>query len=394
MLAYFDCFSGISGDMTLGALLDLGVPQDLLQRQLSGLLPEEFYLEVKRVHRNGIGALSVNVICAADPKDRSYADIKALIEASDLTARVKAASAGIFKLLAEAEAGIHGCEVDAVHFHEVGATDAIVDIVGTVIGLDYLQVADVSASRLPLGTGFVNCRHGRIPVPAPATLALLKDVPVVGTDIAAELVTPTGAAILRGLSQEFGAQPCMQISRCGYGAGQRRLDPGPNLLRIVLGRRHDNADAPISGYQQDQVWVLETSIDDMNPELLGYCVERLLADGALDVVLFPVHMKKNRPGTMLQVICRQAQTESLLERILTETTTLGVRHYRADRRILAREVIQAATSYGTIAVKRVHLPHGGVRVVPEFEVCREIAKEKNLPLQVVYDNIVREVSGG
>ena len=394
MLAYFDCFSGISGDMVLGALLHLGVPRDWLQEQLGELKLEGFRLEVEQVHRSGIGALHVDVVCEAERKERSFGEIKRLIEAADLSRRSKGDSLLIFKRLAEAEAAIHGCEVEAVHFHEVGAVDAIVDIVGAVLGLDYLGVTEVHASRLPLGTGFVDCRHGRIPVPAPATVALLKNVPVVGTDIQAELVTPTGAAILTELARSFGAYPPMRIDRSGYGAGLRELNPGPNLLRIVLGG-HDKAgrDTP-EGYQQDRVWVLETAIDDMTPEVLSYCVERLMGDGALDVLQFPVYMKKNRSGTVLQVICRPEQKEALLQRLLAESSTLGVRHYRTDRRKLARESATISTSFGEIAVKRILLPQGGVRFAPEFEVCRRIALEYDLPLQQVYDRIAAEAPGG
>ena len=392
MLAYFDCFSGISGDMTLGALIDLGVSADWLEEKLIGLPLEGFHLEVNQVHRNGIGANLVQVVCDEDPVERSYSDIRRLIENGDLSDAVKTGSLGIFKRLAEAEAGIHGCGVDEVHFHEVGATDAIVDIVGAVLGLDDLGVTEVIASRLPLGTGFVNCRHGRIPVPAPATLTLLKNVPVRGTDIEAELVTPTGAAIITGMAQKFGAQPAMQIDRFGYGAGQRVLKPGPNLLRIILGYRNVGpADLP-EGFEEDQVWILETAIDDMSPELIGFCVERLFVDGALDVAMLPIYMKKNRPGTLLQIICRQEHKEALLHRIFAETTTLGVRHYQSDRRILAREETTIATSFGKIAVKRIRIPGGGYRFAPEYEVCRKIALEQKLPLQTIYDKIASEVS--
>ena len=391
MLAYFDCFSGISGDMTLGALIDLGVPADWLEEKLSGMPLEGFHLEVNKVHRNGIGASLVQVVCEGDPVERSYADIRSLIYGSNLPDMVKTDSLRIFQRLAEAEAGIHGCEVEAVHFHEVGATDAIVDIVGAVLGLDYLEVAEIIASRLPLGTGFVDCRHGRIPVPAPASLALLKDVPVFGTDIEAELVTPTGAAIITSMAEGFGAQPAMRMLQCGYGAGQRELKPGPNLLRVILGHRNAETDDLADGLEQDQVSVLETAIDDMSPEMTGYCVEQLFEDGALDVALYPIFMKKNRPATLLQVICRPVLKEKLIHRLLTETTTLGVRHHQTDRCILARKETTVNTSFGEIAVKRVRLPDGGFRIAPEYEACRRIALENQLPLQTVYATIAREV---
>ena len=390
MIAYFDCFSGISGDMTLGALIDLGVPPEWLQDQLSGLPLEAFRFDVQKVHRNGIGANLVEVVCGPNPKERSYADITSLIEQSTLPDSVKTTSLQIFGRLARAEAGVHGCDVADVHFHEVGATDAIVDIVGAALGVDYLEITEVYASRLPLGTGFVDCRHGRIPVPAPATVALLENIPVVGTDITAELVTPTGAAIITTVGSSFGTQPPMRINRCGYGAGQRELAPGPNLLRVMLGQLDGAADTQEIGFQQDQVWVLETAVDDMNPEQLGYCIDLFLADGALDVAMVPVYMKKNRPGTLLQVICRERQKEALLKRILTETTTLGVRLNRAERRIVARDTISVDTTYGKIAVKRIQMPGGGVRLVPEYEVCRQIAQRRQLPLRVVYETVMKD----
>ena len=392
MLAYFDCFSGISGDMTLGALIDLGVPADWLEKELSGMPLEGFRLEVNKVHRNGIGANLVQVVCDGDPVERSYADIRALIENSDLPDRIKTNSLVIFQRLAVVEAGIHGCEVDSVHFHEVGATDAIVDIVGAVLGLDYLKVTEIVASRLPLGTGFVECRHGRIPVPAPATLALLKDTPVIGTDIEAELVTPTGASIITAMASGFGVQPAMKIQQIGYGAGQRELKPGPNLLRVILGHRNAALDDPAAGLEQDQVSVLETAIDDMSPEMIGYCQEQLFEDGALDVVLYPIYMKKNRPATLMQVISRPEQKEKLLYRLLTDTTTLGVRHYQTERCILARDEMTVNTSYGDVQVKRIQLPDGGFRMAPEYEVCRRIALEQKQPLQKIYAEIAREVS--
>ena len=391
MIAYFDCFSGISGDMTLGALIDLGVPAEWLQKKLTELPLEGFDLDVRKVHRNGIAANRVEVVCREDAVERSYADIVALLEKASMSDSARASSLKIFRRLAEAEAGIHGCDVAEVHFHEVGATDAIVDIVGAVLGLEHLGVTETMASRLSVGTGFVDCRHGRLPVPAPATLALLGEVPVVGTGIEAELVTPTGAAIITGMAREFGPQPAMRIHRVGYGAGRRELEPGPNLLRIVLGSgKADEAVLP-DGMAQDRVWVLETAIDDMSAELIGFCVERLFEDGALDVALIPMYMKKHRPATLIQVICREERKEALLHRLLTDTTTLGIRHHQTDRRVLAREEKTVSTSFGKIAVKQIRLPGGRFRLAPEYEVCRKIALEKKLPLREIYDKLIQEI---
>jgi uncharacterized protein (TIGR00299 family) protein len=294
----------------------------------------------------------------------------------------------IFERLARAEAGIHGCAPDEVHFHEVGGVDAIVDIVGTALCLEKLRVDRVISSRIPLGSGFVDCQHGTLPVPAPATIEILKDVAVYGTEVACELVTPTGAAIITSLAQSFGPLPTMRVEKTGYGAGRRELADRPNLLRIITG----SSETLDNGLSTDEIIILETCIDDMNPELFSYIMERLFSDGALDVYWIPLHMKKNRPGTMVQVLCEEAGKDRLIQRLLSETTSLGVRYYKATRKILAREQLTIQTSFGEIQVKRVKDPDGTERLVPEYEVCREIALKRNLPLRVVYDTIAKEAA--
>jgi hypothetical protein len=284
----------------------------------------------------------------------------------------------MFEKLAAAESKIHGCPKHHVHFHEVGGVDAIVDIVGTALCVDYLKVETVFVSKVPLGTGFVHCAHGVLPVPAPATAEILKDIPVYGTDIPCELVTPTGAAIITTLASSFGPMPGMRISQTGWGAGSRDLDRIPNLLRIFLGEP-----AGLS----DTVSVIETTIDDMNPEVFGFLMERLFEDGALDVCLIPVFMKKNRPGTLLQVLCGHHVKEALISRILTETTTLGVRCFEAQRRILKRESVRLETEFGEVTAKKIHSPDGRTRIVPEYDVCRRIARDRNIPIRTVYDKI-------
>ncbi len=279
-----------------------------------------------------------------------------------------------------------------MHFHEVGGIDAIVDIVGTALGLEYLGIKKIVASHIPLGKGFVTCRHGKLPVPAPATLGILEGVPVYGTDIPYEFVTPTGAAIIVTLAQKFGAMPNMIVSGIGYGAGQRDLEDGPNLLRIIIGSGSETAADLPGELQEDQISIIETCIDDMNPELFGYLMDRLFADGALDVYWIPIYMKKNRPGTMLQVLCKDDGKDILIRRILTETTTLGVRYYTSRRRLLWRDHIEVMTDYGTISVKRVKDPQGNIRIVPEYEVCQKIALEHNIPLRVVYETVAREAA--
>jgi uncharacterized protein (TIGR00299 family) protein len=388
MLAYFDCFSGISGDMTLGALVDLGVPVDWLQNELSRLPLTGYQLNIRPVMRNGIQATGISVAIEDAGDSRNYKKIKLLLEDCVLSDGVKATSLTAFEQLARAEADIHGGSLEAVHFHEVGGVDAIVDIVGTALCLEKLGITEVMSSPLPLGSGFVDCQHGRLPVPAPATIEILKDVPVYGADVNCELVTPTGAAIIASLTQRFDRMPLMKVRKTGYGAGQRELADRPNLLRIMVGMRADST-AELSS---DQIVVLETSVDDMNPELFGFLMERLYADGALDVCWIPVHMKKSRPGTLVQVLCREDRKDVLIQRLLSETTSLGVRYHQAARRMLAREQVTVRTSFGEIRMKRVRDPEGGQRLVPEYDVCREIALKRNLPLRVVYETIAEEAA--
>ena len=388
MQAYFDCFSGISGDMSLGALIDLGVAPDWLKERLGTMIPlSEFDITVTGVERNGIRASRVSVQTREGNTSRNYIDIQAMIKNSPLPEAVKSTGLQIFERLAVAEAHIHNCPVDRVHFHEVGGIDAIVDIVGTALCLDYLGISKVIASRIPLGKGFVECSHGKLPVPAPATLAILEGVPVYGTDIPFELVTPTGAAIVATLAKGFEAVPDMTITGIGYGAGIRDNEERPNLLRIITGNESKTTVDSSGVAQQDCISVLETCIDDMSPEISGYLAERLFADGALDVCWMPVYMKKNRPGTMLQVLCRNDTRDALIERIFSETTTLGIRYHDMNRCVLEREPFEVNTRYGVVAVKRVKDPAGHIRLVPEYESCRKIALKRNIPLRVVYETI-------
>ena len=388
MQAYFDCFSGISGDMTLGALIDLGVPVDWLQKELSRLPLTGFQLRVTPVVRYGIRATSVRVDINESGPSRDYSAIKSLLEECDLSEGVKSNSLAVFGRLARAEAHIHGCSVQEVHFHEVGGVDAIVDIVGSALCLEKLEISAIISSKIPLGSGFVDCQHGKLPVPAPATIEILKNAPIYGTNTAAELVTPTGAAIIATLAESFGTLPPMHVTKTGYGAGQRELPDRPNLLRIIVG----TPDLSGTGLKTDQIMILETNIDDMNPELFGFLMERLFADGALDVYWLPVHMKKNRPGTLIQVLCEDAVKDQLIQRLLSETTSLGVRYYKAARKLLAREPLTVHTSFGEIQVKRVKNPDGSQRLIPEYDICRQIALERNLPLRVVYETIAKEAA--
>ncbi len=387
MIAYFDCFSGISGDMTLGALIDLGVPAEWLKRSLESIPLGGFDLAVTGVSRNGIHAKGVQVDAEDDAQSRYYADIRSLIEKSPLPTNVKKTSLDIFKKIAVAEAAIHDCPIEKVHFHEVGGIDAIVDIVGTALCVDYLKLEKIFASRIPLGRGFVECSHGTLPVPAPATLKILKGVPVYGTEIPHELVTPTGAAIVVTLAESFGRMPDMIVEKSGYGAGKRDLESIPNLLRIITGIAVDHQ----TGRQQDSIVMVETCIDDMNPEVFSFLMERLFAEGALDVYWIPVFMKKNRPGTMVQVLCCKDQKNAVIACILSETTSSGVRFYDVKRCILEREKITIDTVYGSLQAKLVVSPDGSERVVPEYEVCKKIALENNIPIRIVYDSIIKSL---
>jgi hypothetical protein len=391
MIAYFDCFSGISGDMTLGAFIDLGVPVKWLKENINRIPLTGFDVSVDNVTRNGITAKSVHVSVENDKTSRDYSQIRSLIENSPLPRNVKQMSHNMFERMADAEAHIHGCSRDHVHFHEVGGIDAIVDIVGTALCINYLGIKKVVSSSIPLGNGFVICAHGTLPVPAPATIEILKGVPVYGTKIPHELVTPTGAAIIVTLAESYGEMPDMIIEKTGYGAGKRDIESIPNLLRVMTGTESCDETAKRSPHQKDTIVVLETSIDDMNPEVFGFLMDRLFEEGALDVYWIPVFMKKNRPGTLVQVLCRRNRKDVLIDCILSETSSLGVKYYDAQRSMLRRESVIMKTAYGEIRVKRILEAGGGVRIVPEYEVCKKIALEKNLPIRMVYDTIIKSL---
>jgi len=385
-IAYFDCFAGISGDMILGAMVQLGVPGDFIEENMRNLPLEAFHLEISTAERMKIHGRQVRVVVEEqDRPSRNYKAIRTLIEESHLTETVKDLSLRIFTRLAEVEAAIHNCPKDDVHFHELGGVDAIVDVVGAALGVEWLGIGKTAASEIPVGKGFVTSDHGSLPVPAPATVALLQGCPVYGTDVSHELVTPTGAAIITSLADQFGPMPRMRIRQVGYGVGARELKEIPNLLRIIVGE-------PEALLGRDGVVVVETNIDDMNPEIFGFVMERLFEDGALDVIWIPVFMKKNRPGTAIQVICNDMDREVVIRRLLSETTATGVRYYNAHRFKLPRKHTMAATSYGEVRVKEILSPDGSISVVPEYEDCRKIALEKGVPLKVVYDTIAREAS--
>jgi uncharacterized protein (TIGR00299 family) protein len=385
---YVDCFAGIAGDMTVAALLELGLPIDHLRAELARLpLPHTAYrLETERCQRHGIAASRFIVHEAEHQPYRHYTDIAALIEASSLAEPVKERAQRVFFRLAEAEARVHGIDIGQVHFHEVGGIDSIVDIVATAIGLDWLGVTDIVAAPLPWGSGFVEAAHGKLPVPAPATAELLRGLPVHGDIGPGERVTPTGAAIVAALATGFGAPPPMTVERVGYGAGSQDFPDRPNLLRLVLGSRCGEA-------PYEEIQVLETHIDDMSPELCGFLMERLLAAGALDVAFSPLQMKKNRPAVKLTVLAPPDRLDQLTRLIVTESTAIGVRYYPARRFVLERASEERPTSLGPVRVKVVRDQGTVLRVTPEFDDCRRLALERNLPLMEVYRLVEREAGG-
>ena len=378
---YFDCFAGIAGDMTVAALLELGLPLPYLREQLAALPFTAYTLSSSPAMRQGIAGTSFTVtVSEADQPHRHYSGIAAMLEAAPLTSRAKELAQRIFLRLAQAESQVHGVPLERVHFHEVGAVDSIVDIVGTAIGLDYLGVEKVYASPLPFGRGFVQTAHGRIPVPAPATAHLLKGIPLAGDIGEGERVTPTGAAIVAALAEGFGPPPAMSLERIGYGAGAKEFAEVPNLLRLVLGEA-------TQALADEEVLVIETNVDDLSPEIFGFVMERLLEAGALDVSFSPLQMKKNRPGTKLSVIARPADLDRLSRLILAESSAIGVRYYPVRRITLERRVEARTTSLGEVRVKVL----AGGRVTPEFDSCREIALTTGLPLLEVYRIVEREI---
>lgn len=381
-IAYFDCFAGICGNMILGALIDLGLNAEDLKGELKKLKLSGYDIGITKAERGGIWGTNLNVAVSKDQAERNLNDVFNIIENSKLDDGVKNESKEIFLKLAKAEAKIHNKDIGKIHFHEVGATDAIIDIVGSTIALKKLGIERVYASKLHLGTGFVKCSHGVLPVPAPATLELLKGVPVYSTGVEGELVTPTGAAVITTISKSFGPIPSMRIEKIGYGAGDRDSSI-PNMLRVFVG----NSEVK---HKQDRVLVLETNIDDMNPQLYEYVSDLLLERGAKDVFLTPIYMKKNRPGIVLSVISSPDKVEELIEIVLRETTTLGVRISEMRRREkLGREIKAINTRFGRVRVKLGFIGDEVKEVAPEYEDCKRIARQRHLPIRDVFEEVKR-----
>ena len=390
---YFDCFSGISGDMVLGALLDAGLPLDELKRALGSLAVPGYDVDAKKVLRAAVSATKFSVRehdhhpHADHGHHRSHAhrsllEISALIDGSALSTAGRERAVALFRRLAEAEAAVHQMPVEQVHLHEVGAIDSIIDIVGAVFGLEWLGAETIVCSPLNVGGGTVNTAHGVLPVPAPATVRLLGDAPIYGGHVQQELVTPTGALIATSYASSFGRIPPMAIERVGYGAGDRDFPHNPNVLRVLVGREPDRA-------QADRVTMIECEIDDMNPQIFGVAMERLYAAGALEVFYVPVQMKKNRPGTLLTVVAPPELRPVLSEIIFRETTTIGLRYHDVDRECLRRETLTVETAVGAVRFKIAWHAGRVINVAPEFEDIARLAAANNLSVKDVQSLAVR-----
>jgi uncharacterized protein (TIGR00299 family) protein len=375
---YFDCFAGASGDMILGALVSAGVDPRHLNEQLALLEVSGYEVDFGITDRAGMSATQALVRTREEHTHRHLSDILKIIYDSRLSAGVKGRAAHIFSRLAEAEARVHNETVEKIHFHEVGALDAIIDVVGAAICFEALGIERFVSSALHVGSGTVEMAHGRFPIPPPAVSELLKGVPVYASDIVGELVTPTGAAIITAVCREYGALPKMRIESIGYGAGTREMERFPNVLRVVLG---EDEGGEASAYER--LLMIETNIDDMSPQLYGYLMERALERGALDCYFTPVQMKKNRPGVLVSILCRPVDRDAMCELLFAETTTLGVRSYEVERRFLERETVRVETQYGPIDVKVASLGGRVLKEMPEYEQCRAAAQAARVALHIV-----------
>lgn len=393
-ILYYDCFAGISGDMNLGAMIDLGIPVSHLTQGLRKLPLEGYEIKIQEDRRRGLRGTKVDVLTEGDHHQhhprRTLTDIERIITTSLLSDEAKKTSLKIFRHLAEAEARVHGEDIAAIHFHEVGAVDAIVDIVGAAICLEFLRVDRIFSTPVELGGGVVTCAHGTLPVPAPATLELLRGVPVRSGLVPYETTTPTGAAILVGIVDEFTERMQFKPLQIGCGLGTRDLEI-PNVLRLVLGEMPKGNQR--QKWDTDEAVLIECNIDDMNPELYDYVMDLLFEAGAQDVFLTPIIMKKSRPAVVLNVLCRPGDTETMKEILLTETSTIGARSSTVEKAMLRREQTIVKTIYGDISVKQVYLGERLIRSKPEYEDCKRRAKEHGVPIGDIYRSVNAEVPG-
>jgi uncharacterized protein (TIGR00299 family) protein len=374
-------FSGVSGDMMIGALLDLGFSFDELKDKLEQLSLKGYRLSCQKCSRSGISAIKFDVEAEHSHHHRGFTDIRRMIESSSLSSWVKEKSIEAFRKLAEAEGKIHGLPPEKVHFHEVGAVDSIIDIVGTMIALESFMPVQIFSSPVNVGQGTLTCQHGVYPVPGPAAQELLRNIPVFTNEVTGELTTPTGATLLATLVDSFGSRPAMKISGAGYGAGSREISGNANVLRISLGEKIGEAGESVS--PEEKVAVIDATIDDMSPQIYGYFQEKALSSGALDVFSTPIQMKKNRPAMKLTCVCAVADVDRIAALIFRETTTIGIRYTFAHRKTLDREFEKVETGYGPVTMKISLLNGEPVNFTPEFEDCRRLASEKNIALKEI-----------
>lgn len=386
-VAYFDCFCGISGDMVLGALVDFGVELDYIREGLEGLSLGSYEIKAYKTKKGNITGTKVDVVLnQRDNTRRNLSDIEEIIGSSSLKSRVKEKSLDIFRRIAEAEAKVHDTDIQKVHFHDVGAIDSLIDIIGSLIGIDSLNLDRIISSPLNVGRGMVKTGHGNLPVPAPATLELLKGIPLYSSSIEHELTTPTGAAIISSLAKEFGSISSIEPDGIGYGAGSADFDHTPNLLRLIVGKTKERWD-------EDTINLFETNIDDMNPELYDHIIEKFFESGALDVFLTPIIMKKGRPGTKITVLSEEKDIFKIQRVFFYETSTFGVRSFKVKRNKLMRDMMKIQTEFGDIRVKVGRENNKILHISPEYEDCKRIAREKNIPLKELFQkamDIARE----
>ena len=382
-ILYIDCFSGISGDMMIGALIDTGIGLDYLKNELKKVNISGYTIESKKVKAGPISAQKFDVRIIGEQPPRDYENIKNIIDSSGLEPGIKKISLNIFEYIATAEAKIHDQEKDKIHFHEVGALDSIIDIVGTAIAVNSLKIDKVYCSRVPLGRGFVNTDHGILPVPGPATLEILKGVPVYEGNFDFEVTTPTGAAIARTLSENFGAMPSMDIIKTGYGAGSRKNTAVPNALRILVGETEAMAEEGT-----EDLVLLSTNIDDTNPEIIGYVLEELYRQKTKDVWVENIYMKKYRPAFKLCVICSSELEQRIIDIIFSQTTTLGIRREKINRYCLERVIEKVRLPYGEVEIKKGIFKGKVINISPEFESCKRLAKKTGRPLKEIYQDTV------
>ena len=392
-ILYYDCFAGISGDMNLGAMLDLGVDQKYLLKELGNLPVDSYKIKVSKDKRGGITGTKVDVIVMSQKKnssrhtlkERTFRDITRMIGESNLSAKVKKISLDIFNRLARAEGKIHGHKIDEVHFHEVGAIDSIIDIVGAAISLDYLKVDKIISSSIQVGSGIINCSHGTFPVPAPATAEILQGIPIKTGLVPFEATTPTGAAIIAATATCFTDKINFTPQKIGYGLGSKN-SPVPNVLRLFMGEISDD-DAKEGDIEIGDAIIVECNIDDMNPELYDTLMERLFAAGANDVFFTPIIMKKSRPAVMVSVLCDVGKQKSIEEILWLNSSTFGLRSYKVTKSMLRRETVKVKTKYGEMTIKNGYLNGRIIKFKPEYEECKRLAKENSVSIQDIYKSI-------